>query len=168
MTHDSIKSHAVQFQTLEDIKDSSKVALLTKLSASIDVLSWMDEFEKHLRKVTGINHFPPVYLLREDLIVPVTTENLLPGKCYSEFHGSLCEEFVFRKSHLSLCVEIDKVALYGLLYPVLKSGPLELALLPHEKTKDDMRVIKEMYTPHSRTQKWEKAHATQTACLSNP
>ena len=25
-----------------------------------------------------------------------------------------------------------------------------------------------MYTPHSRTQKWEKAHATQTACLSNP
>ena len=108
LTHESIKSHAVQFQALKEMKDSSGVATLIKLSASTDVLSWMDGFEKHLRKVTGIDYSPLAYLLRKNAIVPVTTENVLPGKCYLNTHGSLCEELVFRKSHLSPCVEIDK------------------------------------------------------------
>ena len=93
---------------------------------------------------------------------------LLTGKCYSETHGSLCEELVNRKSHSSPCVEIDKVALYDLLYPALEGGPLESALQPHEKTKDGIKVIKAMYTQHGGTQKWEKAHETQTVSLSNP
>ena len=48
LTADSIKSHAVQYHALKDLKDSSKVAKLTKLSISTDVLSWMDSFEKQL------------------------------------------------------------------------------------------------------------------------
>ena len=63
LTHDSIKSHAVQYQTLKDLKDSSKVAKLTKLSISTDVLSWMDSFEKQLQGITGIDHSPLAYLL---------------------------------------------------------------------------------------------------------
>ena len=47
-TADSIKSHAVQYQALKNLKDSSKVAKLVKLSTSTDVLSWMDSFEKQL------------------------------------------------------------------------------------------------------------------------
>ena len=45
---------------------------------------------------------------------------------------------------------------------------MESALQPHEKTRDGMKVIKAMYTQHGGTQKWEKAHETQTACLSLP
>ena len=111
----------------------------------------MDWFEKHLRKITGIDHSPLVYLLREDPVVPDATDTLLPGKYYSEAHGSLCEELVNRKSHSSPCVEIDKVALYDLLYPALEGGPLESALQPHEKTKDGMKMIKAMYTQHGGT-----------------
>ena len=48
LTHDLIKSHAVQYQALKYLKDSSKVAKLTRLSKSTDVLLWMDSFEKHL------------------------------------------------------------------------------------------------------------------------
>ena len=48
LSADSIKSHAVQYQALKDLKDSSKVAKLAKLSTSTDVLSWMDSFEKQL------------------------------------------------------------------------------------------------------------------------
>ena len=65
LTHDSIKSHAVQYQALKYMKDSSKVAKLTKLSKSTDVLSWMDSFEKHLRKIIGIDHSPLAYLLQD-------------------------------------------------------------------------------------------------------
>ena len=55
---------------------------------------------------------------------------------------------ISKKSHSSACIEIDKVFLYDLLAAALEGGSLELALQPHEKTKDDMRVIKEMYTQH--------------------
>ena len=39
----------------------------------------------------------------------------------------LCAELVARKSHLSPCVEIDKVTLYNYIYPTLEGGPLESA-----------------------------------------
>ena len=91
------------------MKDSSKVALLTKFYKSTDVLSWMDGFEKYLRKVTGIDHFPLAYLFREDAVVPVTTEDLLHGKCYSKTHGSLYEELVFCKSHLVHVLKLTKL-----------------------------------------------------------
>ena len=94
LSADSIKSHAVQYQALKDLKDSSKVAKLAKLSTSTDVLSWMDSFEKQLRGITGIDNSPLAYLLREDTVVPAATDILLTGKCYSEAHGSLVEELV--------------------------------------------------------------------------
>ena len=47
----------IQFQALIDLKDNSK-AKLTKLTASTEVLSWMDGFEKFLLTVTGIDHAP--------------------------------------------------------------------------------------------------------------
>ena len=113
----------------------------------------MDGFEIRLCKITGVDHSPLPYLLQEDPVIPIATENLLPGKCYSVSHGSFCEELVFHKLHLSLCVETNKVALYDLLYSALEVGPLESALQPHEKTKDGMKVIKAMYTQHGGTQK---------------
>ena len=94
------------------MQDSSKVAKLTKLSKSTDVLSWIDGFEKHLCKITGIDHSPLAYLLREDPVVPAATNIILTGKFYSRAHGSLREELVNHKSHSSPYVEIDKVALY--------------------------------------------------------
>ena len=72
------------------------------------------------------------------------------------------------KSHLSPCVEIDKVTLYNYIYPALEGGPLESACQPHEKSKDGMKVIKTIYTQYGGTQKWEKAHDSQIVCLSNP
>ena len=119
-------------------------------------------------RITGIGHSPLAYLLREDPVVPAATDILLTGKYYSEIHRSLCEELVNRKSHSSPCVENDKVSLYDLLYPALEGGPLELTLQPHKKSKDDIKVIKAMYTQHDGTQKWEKAHESQTACLTLP
>ena len=130
LSADSIKSHVVQYQALKDLKDSSKAAKLAKLSASTDVLSWMDSFEKQLWGITGIDNSPLGYLIRGDPVVPAATDMLLPGKCYTEAHGSLVEELVNRKSHSTTCVEIDKVALYHLLFPVLEHGPLESALQP--------------------------------------
>ena len=84
---------------------------------------------------------------------------LLPGKCYSEAHAFLCEELVNQKSHSSACVEIDKVALYHLLFLALEHGPLESALQPFEKSKDGILAIKSMYAQHGGTPKWEKAHS---------
>ena len=169
LTHNSIKSHAVQYQALKDLKDSSKVAKLTKLSTSTDVLSWMDSFEKQLRGITGIDHSPLAYLLREDpVVVPPATDMFLLGKCYSDLHGSLCEELVNRKSHSCACVEIDKVALYHLLCPALQDGPLESALQPYEKSKDGILAIKSMYAQHGGKPKWEKAHSSQVALLTLP
>ena len=78
---------------------------------------------------------------------------LLPGKCYSEAHGSLIEELVNRESHSTACVEIDKVALYHLLFPALEHGPLESALQPFEKSKDGILAIKSMYAQHGGTPK---------------
>ena len=93
---------------------------------------------------------------------------MLPRKCYSTAHGSLCKELVNRKSHSSSCVKINKVTLYDLLYRALEGGPLDSALQPHEKIKDGMKVIKAIYTQHGGTQKWEKAHESQTVCLTIP
>ena len=56
----------------------------------MDVLSWMDGFEKFLLTVTGIDNSPLAYLLRDTPTVPITNETLLPGKCYSFTHSSLC------------------------------------------------------------------------------
>ena len=62
LTHDSIKSHAIQFQAFKDT-DSKEVGGLTKLTESMDVLLWMDRTEKHLQKIPGIDFYPLAYLL---------------------------------------------------------------------------------------------------------
>ena len=128
----------------------------------------MDRFEQFLLTVTGIDHAPLAYLLQDTPTAPITNDTLLPGKCYLFAHGSLSAELVARKSHLSPCVEIDKVTLYNYIYPALEGGLLESACQPHEKTKDGMKVIKTIYTQHGGHQKWEKAHDLQIACLSTP
>ena len=55
-THDSIKSHSVQFQVFRDSR--KEVGGLTKLTESTDVLSWMDSSKMHLRKVAGVDFTP--------------------------------------------------------------------------------------------------------------
>ena len=58
MTHNLIKSHAVQFKALKRMKDSKEVTALTKLTVRTDVLSWMDRSEKYLQKIPDIGHSP--------------------------------------------------------------------------------------------------------------
>ena len=128
----------------------------------------MDRTGKYLCTITGVDHSPLAYLLQENDIIPVTTDILLPRNCYSNAHKSLVEEIVARKSLQSACVEIDKVALYDLLVAALESGPLEITLQPHEKTKDGQAVIKSVYVQHGGPQKWKKTHETMTAKLSIP
>ena len=58
LTHNSIKSHAVRYQALKDMKNRSRVAKLTKLFKSTDVLSWMNEVEKHLLRLPALTILP--------------------------------------------------------------------------------------------------------------
>ena len=145
LTHDSIKSHAVQFKAL---KDSKEVGGLTKLTAQTDVLSWMDRSEKHLWKIPGVDNSPLAYFLREDAAISVPTDNLLPGNCYSLTYKSLVEEIVALKSYYSPCVETDKVALFKHLEKALEDGPYELCLQPHEDSKDGLAVMKSLLQQH--------------------
>ena len=145
LTHDSIKSHAVQFKAL---KDSKEVGGLPKLTESTDVLSWMDSSDKYLRKIIGQDNSPLAYLIRNDATVPVMTDNMLPGKCYLLTYKSLTEETVARKSHNGTCVETDKVALYGYLEKALEDGPLESCLQPHEDSKDGLAIMKSLLQQH--------------------
>mgnify|MGYP004188707267 CR=1 FL=1 len=76
----------------------------------------MDSFEKHLRSITGIDTSPLAYLLREDPVVPAATNQLLTGKCYSETHGSLCEELVvnFIQVHVLKLIKLLSMIYYTL------------------------------------------------------
>ena len=121
----------------------------------------MDRSEKHLCKIPGVYFYPLVYLLQETATAPVTTVDLLAGKCYSVTHNSLIEEYVEWKSHLNTCCKTDKVTLYRYLEKLLTGGPLELALQPHKNTKDSQVVIKSMYQQHGGCKKLEKAHNTR-------
>ena len=147
LTHDSIKSHAIQFKAFKDT-DSKEVGGLPKLTANMDVLSWMDRTEKYLQKIPGVDFYPLAYLLRENEVAAVTTIDLLPDKCYSVTHASMIEECVERKSQRDTCAETDKVTLFGYLEATLINGPLESALQPHESTKDGQAVINRMYLQH--------------------
>ena len=55
LTHDLIKSHAVQFKAL---KDSKEVGGFTNLIESTDVLSWMDSSKTHLCNIPGVDNSP--------------------------------------------------------------------------------------------------------------
>ena len=110
MTHDLIKSHAIQFQAFKDT-DSKEVGGLPKLTDSTDVLSWLDTMEKQLHKLPGVDNSPFAYLLRENEIAEDTPIDLLPNKCYSVTHASMIGELVARKSQRDTCAETDKVTL---------------------------------------------------------
>lgn len=126
----------------------------------------MDSSKKHLRKIAGVDNSPLVYLICDTATIPVTTDGLLPGKCYSLTYKSLTEEIVARKSHNSTCVETDKVTLFGLLEKALKGRPLESALQPHEDSKDGQVVIKSMYVQYEGRTKWGRAHTSKTTQLT--
>ena len=49
LSRDSIKSHAIQFQAFKDT-DSKEIGGLPKLTASTDVLMWLDKIEKNTFK----------------------------------------------------------------------------------------------------------------------
>ena len=119
LTYDSIASHKVQFAAL---KDNKEVGGLPKLSEEVDVLSWVDTTIKVLQQLLGHDDFPLGYLTRDDVNVPATTDDLIPGKCYLLQHKSLVGEMIARKDHSGSCVETDKVILYGHLFKALKDG----------------------------------------------
>ena len=114
LTHDLIKSHAIQFQAFKDT-NSKKVGGLPKLTKSTDVLSWMYRTEKHLRKIPGVDFYPLAYLLWETETALATSVDLLPDKYYSITHNSMIEECVKHKSQHDTCAETDKVTLFGYL-----------------------------------------------------
>ena len=58
LSHDLMKSHAVQFKALKEMKYNKEVTALSKLTVSTDVLSWMDRSEKYLLKVPGVDYSP--------------------------------------------------------------------------------------------------------------
>ena len=157
LTRDSIKSHAIQFQAFKDT-DSKEIGGLPMLTASTDVLIWLDRVTKHLQKLPGVDNSPLAYLLRENPVALPTTIDLLPDRCYSTAHHSMAGELIARKSQRDTCAESDKVTLYGLLVPALENGPLESALQPHEETRDGRAVMREIATQHGGRVKWERAH----------
>ena len=57
LIYNSIKSHAIQFQVFKDT-DSKEVGGLPKLTDSTDVLSWLDNIEKQLHKLPGVDNSP--------------------------------------------------------------------------------------------------------------
>ena len=72
LTRDSIKSHAIQFQAFKD-NDSKEIGGLPMLTASTDVLIWLDRVQKHLQKLPGVDNSPLAYLLRENPVALPTT-----------------------------------------------------------------------------------------------
>ena len=88
----------------------------------------MDRVDKTLCKLPGQDNMPLAYLTQSDPIIPITIDDSIPNKCYSITHKSLVEELVAQKSHLSSCVEADKILLYDHLDKVLLGGPLESVL----------------------------------------
>ena len=54
----------------------------------------MYSFNKHLCKIPGVDFYLLSYLLRDTATAPVTTVDLLPGKCYAVIYNSLIEECV--------------------------------------------------------------------------
>ena len=61
LIHDSIKSHAIQFQVFKDTYNK-EVGRLPKLSMNTGVLSWMDRIEKHFCTIPVVDLYPLVYL----------------------------------------------------------------------------------------------------------
>ena len=157
LTHDLIKSRAIQFQAFKDT-DSKEVGGLPKLTVNMDVLSWMDRTEKHLRKIPGVDFYHLAYFLRETEVVPVTTVAILPDKCYSVTDSSMIEKCGERKSQRNTCAETDRVTLFGYLEAALIKGPLESVLQPHESTKGGQAIINEKYLQQGGRSKWENAH----------
>ena len=164
LTYDLIESHKVQFKAL---KDSNEVGELPKLTVETDVLSWVDTAKKYLLKLLGQDNSPLEYLTRDNVIVPATTDDLIPGKCYLLTHKSLVGEMVGWKDHSGSCVETDKVILFGHLEKALKDEPYELCLQPHEGSKDGLAVMESLLQQHGGNPKWEKAHTSKTKALDN-
>ena len=108
-TYDLIESHTVQFKAL---KDSKEVGGLPKLTEEVDVLSWVDTADKVLQKLLGQDNSPLGYLTRDNVIVPATTDDLIPGKYYLLTHKSLVGKMVARKDYSGSCVETDKVIVF--------------------------------------------------------
>ena len=117
----------------------------------MDVLSWVDTAHKVLQKLLGQSNFPLGYLTRDDVNVPATTDDLIPGKCYSLTHKSLTGEMIARKDHNGPGVETDKVILYGHLFKALKDGLYESCLQPHEDSKDGLAVMNSIIHQHGGT-----------------
>ena len=100
LTKEVIKNHAISFKALKDGFSSKEgPAGLPRLSKTTDVLAWLDQSDKVLRKLPGRDFSPLAYLVCQDSAVPPATEDFLNRKYYSEEHGSLVEEIVARKSH---------------------------------------------------------------------
>ena len=149
LTAESLKSHSIQFKAIKEQKDSKdSPSGLPRLSKSTDILSWMDRVDKTLCKLPGQDNTPLAYLTRSDPVIPITMDDFIHNKCYSATHKSLVEKLVAKKSHLSSCVEADKILWYDHLDKALSGSPLELILQAHEDTKDGRAVMSTIILQH--------------------
>ena len=97
LTHNATKSRVIQFKEIQDEEDSKDSPVdLSKLTKPTDILSWMDRTDETLQKLPGQDNSPLAYLIRKDPVIPVMTNDLVPGKCYSLTYKSLIEELVAR------------------------------------------------------------------------
>ena len=160
LTEDKFKNHAISWKSLQESKEAKDVpSSLPKLIENIEVLSWFHQVDLTLVKIIGHGYVPLAYVIQKDQTVTIDPpEQLLPGKCYSDEHGSLQNELIARYYHYNAYFDENNQMLLGLLQNSLRGCKYSANLTEFEKSKNGCRAYFQLAQRFGGTQAWESAH----------
>ena len=130
-----IKNFEIQWKALKAKKDEDTPEV-PKISKSLPIIKWTEEFQDHLHQVIGVRMIPLAYVIRTNKDVPVVAPPLQVGQLHSDAHGSIKGKLIVLASHTHALFRDDNVAVYYALEEAMHSTSYAASIKPFQRSKN--------------------------------
>ena len=149
-----MKNFEIQWKALMD-KKSRDEPETPKISKSLNIMKWSEDFRDILHRCIGVRDVPIVYVIREEAEVPAAAPALMAGQPHSTEAGSVEMELTNRASHIHALFREDNSAVYHRLEEATRGTSYAASLKPYQRTKDGRGAFQAIISQYAGEDKWE-------------
>ena len=150
----TLRTFALQWQSLCDRSDQTSPSV-PKITRNLKVMKWATSMEDFWGTVIRVRNSPLAYVVRADAAVPAVAPLLMPGRPYSEEHGSVEREMIARLSHDHPVFEDDNATCFNNLEEATRGTIIAATIQPFKRRRNGRGAWLAILSQHCGDDKWE-------------
>ncbi len=124
------------------------------ITRSLPIIKWTESFEEFLHQVLGVNLVPLSYVIREQMLVGAAPA-LMNNRSYSDEHGSVEGELIYRSSHHTAHYKADNATVFKYIEEATRETRYSASISPFSRKKDGRGAWMALIAQYVGKDKWQ-------------